>query len=352
MTEYRPYARITKVDEPVKYWYQALTSYGKVVSGVRLHGTGRKFVVGEVVTVFEAGGAHGFSDYGQYKSLLNVPDTLAPSFAQKAPASVALAYIAKLAGNNRRQYCPATIIDIEGPGYMKVTSALSSSPLVLRCILGTGSFYKGATVLIQVQPQPKIIGWWNCLPKEDEEEKPEWWDEGWWNDPETGLGMSGYAPIFLTTGRIPFSANVDLRIMALIDGSYETVKVAQFNHRDPLSNSAFIYTYPTTEADDWLYSQITMGRIFGMVLERYWIKWHKKTFNIVELTELTFPPHPGVSRSITSDGKYFWNDTANIYISDTIDGAGTPIFSFGYSADQMFPVQEFQYGYLLGEPEA
>ena len=351
MTNFYPTATITKVDEPNEYWYQAVTVFGRVVQGVRLHGTGGKFGVGQRVAVFEDSGGFGFSEIGTHKSQLALPERLLPAAAREAPSTVALAYIAHLAGNRRRIYKAASVLEIIDGSRMRISSSALGT-VILPSIIGTGGFYKGATVLIQVQPQPKVIGWWNCLPlKDKDEDEPEWWEEGWWNDPETGLGMSGYAPIFLTTGRIPYSANVDLRIMALTDDSYETVKVARFNHRDPLSNSAFIYTYPTTEADDWLYSQITMGRNFGMVLERYWIKWHKKTFNIVELTELTFPPHPGVSRSITSDGKYFWSDTANIYISDTIDGAGTPIFYLGYSVDQMFPVQEFQYGYLLGEPE-
>ena len=51
MTDYRPSAVITEVNSPKFGWYQALTSFGKSVSGVRLKGTDKKFAVGQRVAV-------------------------------------------------------------------------------------------------------------------------------------------------------------------------------------------------------------------------------------------------------------------------------------------------------------
>lgn len=354
-----PQATITAVDSPSKYWYTATTSYGQQSKGVRLYGTGSKFRVGESVDVFQCGEEYGYAEIPlQYKSQLTIPDAMKAEVARQAPASVALAYIAKLAGNNKVYYVPGTVVSIIDAFYMMVSSTLSTSPLRLMCVINTSAFYVGARVLIMAHPlkTPQVIGWWNCLPRggEDEDDKPEWWtdedeeawEDAWWNDPQYGLNLSRKRRYVFVIGRIPFTADIDFRI---IDDNFETVKINIFGSRDPASNIAFVTTYPTTEEDDFFYCKVMMGINYGAILERYWLKVNKKTFSIFEMSESAFPPHPGVAWStIIYPGWGWFGATASdtmCYIENPPGDAPTRInvFYAGPTNDAWFPLQNFRY---------
>ena len=357
-----PQATITAIDSPSKYWYTATTSYGQQSKGVRLYGTGFKFRVGERVDVFQCGEEYGYAEIPlQYKSQLTIPDAMKAEVARQAPASVALAYIAKLAGNNKVYYVPGTVVSIIDTFYMMVSSTLSTSPLRLMCVINTSAFYVGARVLIMAHPlkTPQVIGWWNCLPRggEDEDDKPEWWtdeheeewQESWWNSPEYGFSLSRKDQVAVVIGRIPWTADVDIAIVTYRGGTFKRVKFNRFNHRDPASNFAWITTYPTTEADEYFYSKVMMGVLYSAVLERYWLKWHKKTLAVTEIPESQYPPHPGVSWSLVKDVNWGWIDAGYsehwCYIS-TPPGDLAPRINTIYTGptnDQWLPLLNYKY---------
>jgi hypothetical protein len=129
-----------------------------------------------------------------------------------------------------------------------------------------------------------------------------------------------------------------------------SIKRNIFRHRDPFSNFAWSWTYTTTEEDEYFYSYVNMGIAFGMVLEQYYLRIHKKTF-VIEDWQIwepnPLPPRPARSRSITADGKYWYYTNEGIYLANTIDGDGEEIIDLGYSIDEHFPVPQFEYGYLM-----
>ena len=352
MTNFAPIATIMQVDSPVKYWYRATTNYGRQITGVRLYGTDAKFAVGQKVAVFEDNNEFGFSELGTHKSQLLLPEKLLPAAAKEAPSTLALAYIAYLANNKKRRYKPATVTAI-AEDRMTVTSSVLGTA-TLPSIIGTDGFYIGARVLVEIQRQPRIIGWWNCLPDEDEDDKPEWWtdedeeywDDAWWSDPDSGVVLSRKKRYAIAIGRIPFSANIDISI---VSEDFDIVKRNIFVHRESASNSAFVSVYPTTEEDDYFYAKVMMGINFGMTLERYWLKIDKKTFVFFEMAESEFPAHPGVGYSTTADG-WFWYDAGysenNCYIQNTTaipDPSRQVAFYTGPTNDQWFPLQNYRY---------
>lgn len=354
-----PEATITAVDTPSKYWYQGITAYGDTCRGVRLYGTGAKFSTGQKVTAFQCGSEYGFSEKGLgYKSQLTIPDAQKASVANEAPASVALAYIAHLANNDKVYYVPGTVLEIIDTFKMVVSSTLSASPLTLTCVIKTTGFYKGARVLIQSHPyNARVIGWWNCLPDEAEDDKPEWWtdeheeewQESWWNSPEYGFSLSRKDQVAVVIGRIPWTADVDIAIVTYRNGTFNRVKFNRFNHRDPASNFAWITTYPTTEADEYFYSKVMMGVLYGGVLERYWLKWHKKTLAVTEIPESQYPPHPGVLWSLVKDVGWGWTDAGYsehwCYITTPPGYLGPRINTIytGPTNDEWLPLLNYKY---------
>lgn len=343
-----PQATITAIDSPSKYWYTATTSYGQQSKGVRLYGTGSKFRVGESVDVFQCGEEYGYAEIPlQYKSQLTIPDAMKAEVARQAPASVALAYIAKLAGNNKVYYVPGTVVSIIDTLYMMVSSTLSTSPLRLMCVINTSAFYVGARVLIMAHPlkTPQVIGWWNCLPEEEPEDKPDWWtedDEEWWDNGDfSDIGLHRNKKYAIAMGRIPFSANFDI---ALIDEDFNWIKSNRFNHRDPASNSCFVTVLPTTKEEEYYYVSLMMGINFGAILERYWLKIHKVTFVMTEIAESQFPPHPGIPYSTTENDLLWWPNSGGYIASVSQDGTTWyDAFYTGPTNDYWFPLHKWHY---------
>jgi len=343
-----PQATITAIDSPSKYWYTATTSYGQQSKGVRLYGTGFKFRVGERVDVFQCGEEYGYAEIPlQYKSQLTIPDAMKAEVARQAPASVALAYIAKLAGNNKVYYVPGTVVSIIDTFYMMVSSTLSTSPLRLMCVINTSAFYVGARVLIMAHPlkTPQVIGWWNCLPEEEPEDKPdwwtdedeEWWDAGWWGD----LPMHRNKTYAIAIGRPPYTADIDI---ILVDQDFNWIKRNVFYHRNPASNIAFVIIQQTTDENPYYYLRALMGINYGTILEQYWLRVHKQTFVFEELTEAEYPPNPGVGYSITANNLQWQVLPSPSYQAIVTDGFKTFVaFYTGPTLDSWLPVQGWHY---------
>lgn len=360
-----PSATIVGVDTPSKYWYTALTSYGRTVPGVRLYGTGAKFSAGQRVTVFQCDEEFGFAEnYLGYKNQLVIPDKHKPTIAKTAPASLALAYLANLVDNERFYYRPGTVLEIISTSQMRVSSPrLSSSSLVLTCLITTTGFYVGARVLIRCTPAPVVIGWWNCLPKGNPD-APEWFNDGWWE--KEGLPLSGGYPgqsgglyaIMVAIGRIPFSAHTDITMYEWDEakGSIEVLRKKIFYNREPYANMAFVSAQPTSNEHTHYYALIRTGINYGALLATYYVKWDKRTFAQTEFFDsvsyyadyASQPPVRVYGYSDTVDPLYMWNTTGGVWVSNSEAGGydSKLILGYGYSRDQFFPVQDYKYNYL------
>lgn len=343
-----PSATITGVDTPTEHWYTAVTTTGEQATGVRLYGIGIKFNVGQKVIVFQCGTEYGFAekDLG-YPSQLTIPDAQKASVAMQAPASVALAYIAKLAGNDKIYYIPGTVVEKVETFKLRVTSTMFAGEVVLSTAIPTNGFYAGARVLIRSHPyKPQVLGWWNSLYNPEEDDKPEWWtekdeewwEEGWWSN---STSASRKSPIAIAIGRIPFSANIDIR---MYDQQYNVLKSNIFRSRDKFSNMAFLTDIrSTTNDDDYYYVIAWMGIYYGMLLEKYWLKIHKKTFEFIELTEAEYPPFVPTPYHITANNLSWRRVSTAIYVQPVGGGEEVVAYNTGPTDDYWLPVQDYHY---------
>lgn len=328
MTSYTPSAVITAVDIPSTGFYQARTTFGTSVSGVRLKGIDKKFAVGQRVAIYQVDSEFGFSEAGDYIGQLAIPGALLPTIAKEAPASVALAYIATLAGNFRKYYKTGIISEVVSETKVRVDNWLLNSAV--------SGFSAGDRCLIQIFPgnPSKVLGWWQSVPK-------------------TPAGVVVFA---LSTGRIPFTAQADIRIIkyTVDEGSLDTTAQIVCYPNNPAATTAYVRTRPTTDSEDYLYS-IYQEAQPGIILATRYLKWHKTSLMFTELSAEQWQaeaPAEGLY-SVTANLKYWWQNGMYCQIGDFAGVAGENAFFTGdisNSQDQFFPLKGVSYSPLEATP--
>jgi len=346
VSNFFPSAIITAVDKPLKYWYEALTTFGATVTGVRLKGTWAKFNVGQKVAVFDCNNVFGFSEYASYASQLNVPGGIKPAIAAQAPATVALAYIANLANNNKVIYKPSVIEAIS-------EAKVKANGMLLPCAVPAQAFTVGDGCLIQIGKPSRVLGWWQCVPAGDPELGSWEWVEatdtepGYWRWVNASGGLQA-----ISIGRVPFSARCEMQQGGWSDiGEYVVSKTVAFYPDDLRCNFAFCDTYPSRDTDEYFYSHIQAGINFGMVLETHYVRWHKHNFTVEEMNvnEWQAQVELAPAQTITVDGKIWWWEANQCWVSEA-GGEPIAVFFTGATSEQWFPVQGQIYPKPAEEP--
>lgn len=362
---YYPQARISLVDHPKKHWYQITTNFGQTGIGVNLYGHRQRLSPGQSLTVFQVGNEFGFLPRGDasYSSQLKVPSDRLAEVAGQAPASLAMAYLAMLANNQRVYYVAADIIHVDDLWHMTVEGK-DLPQQKLKCVISTQGFFPGTRCLVELHPhRARIIGWWQSLPTDAE--APDWWEDGldWLNDPEYGgdpnnpyLFNPENMPLACAVGRPPYTYNADYTIYQN-PALYPGIRKSTFRPPFPgASNMAFVTTPNCQKDDEYLFSKVRVGINFGAILYTYHIKWHRKKMNFEEITlgEYDAASAAAPPISVTDDGFYWryidnheFDGKAGWCCIDTDPSFAFPraVFPVGAGTqDKWFPVAGFPYG--------
>jgi hypothetical protein len=137
--------------------YTARTNFGQTITATSLRNV--PLAIGQQVAVFEVDGSFGAIDtYGTYKSSLTIPEAQRAGIYPQNPANTALAYIGRLANNERVFYSTATVTAIEG-ARLRVSGSVNG---LVDCVgVIASDFTVGDIVLLQRYPSTNCIGWWN-----------------------------------------------------------------------------------------------------------------------------------------------------------------------------------------------
>lgn len=315
------FATITAVDSPETGWYLARTNFGTIVDGVSLTATALN--IGQQVAVFEVEGVFGaFADYGTHKSILGIPEAQRAGVYASNPASCALAYIAKLAGNTREYYEIGTVTAVND-AFLTVSGKISGN--IKTSGVAAADFTVGDKVLISTYPTNVVIGWWRTVP------------------------FRITSDAILVVFRPAFTANI---VMSLLDRDFEHIKSVTFSPTLPGSIVAFAQTQQTTNDESYLYSAVQMGVSAGEIIESHFVRWHKTKFTVEIIEELPTPVVTGYSK--TADDKFFWwsyptppagtTDANYAYLSDTQLGGKYKVWYTGEGTEtEFFPMQDVIY---------
>lgn len=313
-------ATITALHDPSFGWYKARTIFGETVSGVNLEGVGTEtapkvFSLGQKVSIWQVNGE--FGAFGSGQSYLLVPEGYKTQIIQSAPQKCALFQLAVLAGNTKVAYSTATVVSVSGSSVVVSGSAVGSSKTI-KCAIDTDAMQAGHQLLIQHTGRESVaLGYWRTVPFEVVK-----------------------APTCVVVGRPPFTAMVDIRQMQW-QGTLEAIKSNRYGPKFSSSNIAFTSTKPCLEFEfqPYLYTYVIEAINYGAVQARYYIKWHRATFAVTEITQAEYDAQPWLSYSKTDDGKFFWYDGAYCQISETETGTRTNVMFIGgtLGTDQVFP---------------
>ena len=312
------YATIT--EDEGNGWYKAVTCFGEPIKGVSLLGVEAKLKVNQRVSVWQVRGEFGALGGSGAPSYLLLKD---PQVAfQYAPAKTVLAYLAKKADNLKRTLDIGTVTNVsddEPPTVLIDGKNIGTGPIKPK------ELSAGDTVLLSVENgAKKVLGWWACVPKK----------------PTTGVSA-------IVIGRIPYSARCDMTLVTIDNGVFVEGRKVVLRPKSGASNTAFIWTVQTTDAEDYFYSFVQEGKNLGYIDYSYWVKWHKTKFTVEEIDWYEFNAHnPGTPYSLTVDNKFWYSSTwtqTSVLQSDTLESAKYPVLNTGPTTDQWFPIKGRKY---------